>query len=301
MVAAGLLGVITTLAVVGYQYYIPKAQASEVAQMMEAQKLVLAKNIQNETCGLGGETTVLGKYGSLEVSGTPIISEGRSCPSGCKFTYTFGDSSNSNLNGKVVDVNVLNNFKLSKTTTTTLAEKYLPSEFGRSETLSGDNCTAITLTNPTITNGTNTGTEIGEVDPTTPTTPNPSTDTGPEDTTTPNSKTETGSTTETSSTTETNCVKYQAQAICSDMGTYSCDVYNGNRRNGVSFYLQGEANNRNLLPRAALKMFSFIMRNGRCPATRDENYSTAVMGVGMSCHTVDISKLQLNTSCPAVD
>ncbi len=97
------------------------------------------------------------------------------------------------------------------------------------------------------------------------------------------------------------CVKYQAQAICIDWGVYSCDVYNGNRRNGVSFYLQGEANNRNLLVPAAQRVFSFIMKNGRCPATRDEKYSTEVMGVGMSCHTVDISKLQLNTSCPAVD
>ena len=168
MVVTGMLGVVTTLAVVGYQYQIPKAQATEVVEMMETQKLLLAKNIQKGVCNLASENSVVGRYGVLKISGSPIHSEGDSCPTGCKFTYSFNSDVHKALSGKSVDVSVLGNLKLSKTTATTLNSKYLPTEFGEAQPITGDNCAAITETTPSVTNGTNTGTETGEVNPSTP-------------------------------------------------------------------------------------------------------------------------------------
>lgn len=275
MVTVTVVGVLASIAIPHYHSRVAKAQTSEAMSLIDAEKVnVTQYMLKKNGCGTISNNPVEGKYGSIEVTGN-LKSDAVQYPNtlqgtGCLITYTFkSDGVSKRLAGKKITAELFNNSTLSKATSTNVGAEYLSPVFVAQ--------VSDPVVKPTITTETPLVAKDTVLIPVEAGTP------------------------EIGSTTETNCVKYQAQMICSDMGTYSCDVYNGNRRNGVSFYLQGEANNRNLLQPAALKMFSFIMRNGRCPATRDENYSTAVMGVGMSCHTVDISKLQLNTSCPAVD
>lgn len=195
MVAVGVCSLTTLFAVVGYQYTIANAQALESIQMMEANRLLLAKSIQKGVCSESADP-ISGKYGKLSITGTPVKSKGESCPTGCVLTYTFDDTAHVGLRGKVVEVNVLNNLNLAMSNATTLAEKYLPKRFAQAEVVTGDNCAAMALTDPEFTEGAVTGTEEGDVDPGTPSPPEGSgggTTTEPEETPDPEVTTPSGS------------------------------------------------------------------------------------------------------------
>lgn len=187
LTSVAVVGIMSALGVGAYTFYIPKAQSKEAGQMMMHQMLELSSQVKKGACTTNGNPlSIKGKYGTLLVSGTPVKSPGSSCPSGCNMQYTFGGAGVHNqLNGKVFVVDALNNGKLSQANGTTLAEKYWPAGISKLPVNAGDSCTAIAKTPPSTTDGSVSGTEVGDAEPTPPSPPTGSTTPPPTGSTTP--------------------------------------------------------------------------------------------------------------------
>lgn len=156
--------VLAAIAMGGYQYYVPKAQAFESAEMIHIERMIAIEAIKSGKCS---PRTVQGKYGSIAHSGTFNVVIGQTCPSGCKIRYTFKDSDvHGAVKGKIVDVDVLNNGQVSLTNETNLNAKYIPGTLISRTVSSSDNCTSVTNTAPAITGGSNLNqTEQGDAPP----------------------------------------------------------------------------------------------------------------------------------------
>ena len=172
VVTVAIVGGLVATTFLGYQLAIPKSQASEMSNMVSAQSLALFKNMQNGYCTKSGTTEqIQGKYGTLSVSGAQLKNKGETCPSGCKLNFTFNSTSHPSIKGKVLALDVLNNFKYTKGAGTTLDEKFITKTLIDGQTAVGENCTASTIQAPTTTDGEISGSEIGEAAPAPPTTP----------------------------------------------------------------------------------------------------------------------------------
>lgn len=196
LVAVAAVGIVTVMALVTYKWSLLKAQSKESAQMIQLNTVNVAPQLKEGRCTVDGKPlTIKGKYGELIISGNYANSGGSSCPSGCTVQYKFNANGvDPALAGKLLSADVLNNSKLSKNDSTTLAEKYWPHDFIKKSPLVGDNCAAIAPTDPTQTKGDATGTETGLTDPTTPApgggTTDPTTPGGTTDPTTPGGSTD---------------------------------------------------------------------------------------------------------------
>lgn len=172
VVTVAIVGGLVATAFLGYQLAIPKSQASEMSNMVSAQSLALFKNMQNGYCTKSGTTEqIQGKYGTLSVSGAVLKNKGETCPSGCKLNFTFNSTSHPSIKGKVLALDVLNNFKYTKGAGTTLDEKFITKTLIDGQPAVGENCTTSTTQAPTTTDGEISGSEIGEAAPVPPTTP----------------------------------------------------------------------------------------------------------------------------------
>lgn len=135
MVAVGIVGVLSSIAVPVYQDHVTRTQVSEALAVMEANKSKLSDSlIHTHTCSFSGSPTVVGKYGTLAVSGT-MIPNSMSSPrkvlkTGCILTFTFKSS---DINKRIVDKTVvadfLSNATLSKNPTGTTQDTFLPKTF----------------------------------------------------------------------------------------------------------------------------------------------------------------------------
>ena len=167
-IACGL----TVAAVGGYTWYLPKAQSEEADQLIKAQLWELSGQSKAHYCSSGGAPiTTEGKYGKLVLTPGNSVVTGASCPSGCTLVYTYNATGVSKtLAGKHIDVDVLNNLKVSKKASTNVDARFLPHGLATLSPLPGDACPTVALTDPTATNGNVTGSETGDSDPT-PVTP----------------------------------------------------------------------------------------------------------------------------------
>ena len=129
MIVVAIIGILAAVAVPQYQNYIAKSQAAESMSLFSGGKAAIFNNLQAGVCTTGTEDTVVGKYGTLTVGGTPSTAVGDLVSSGCTMTYTFkaaADGVSSKVAGKVLTVTVNNNGTFYKSTGTTLEDIFLP-------------------------------------------------------------------------------------------------------------------------------------------------------------------------------
>ena len=89
MIVVAIIGILAAVAVPQYQNYIAKSQAAESMSLFSGGKAAIFNNLQAGVCTTGTEDTVVGKYGTLTVGGTPSTAVGDLVSSGCTMTYTF--------------------------------------------------------------------------------------------------------------------------------------------------------------------------------------------------------------------
>ena len=112
MIVVAIIGILAAVAVPQYQNYIAKSQAAESMSLFSGGKVAISNNLQAGACTTGAEDTVVGKYGTLTILGTPAVTTGDLVPSGCTMTYTFKAATagvSTKVAGKTLEVTVNNN------------------------------------------------------------------------------------------------------------------------------------------------------------------------------------------------
>lgn len=171
VVAVAVVSGLAAVAVPSYQNYVARTQAAEAEKLINAERVNLFSSMQKGHClAPGAQSTQKGRFGVLTTSGTFVASKGLSCDSGCDVTYTFNADANKHIAGKKVSVDVRQNGDISKNASTTVDQRYLSDNLNRVGTVNaGDNCTALSITKPTATEGSGaSGTENGVAMPTNP-------------------------------------------------------------------------------------------------------------------------------------
>lgn len=135
MVAVAMVGVISTIAVPVYQVHITKTQVSEAFSTMEANKAKISDSlIRKDLCELDGTKTVVGKYGTLTVSGNWIAnslsSPNKVLKTGCVLTYKFNSEGVTKyIPNKTIVADLLSNSTLSKNVSGTVPDQFIPKVF----------------------------------------------------------------------------------------------------------------------------------------------------------------------------
>ena len=112
MIVVAIIGILAAVAVPQYQNYIAKSQAAEAMSLFSGGKAAISNNLQEGKCTTGTEDTVVGKYGTMTILGTPLATTGDLVSSGCTMTYTFKPQAagvSSKVADKVLTVTVNNN------------------------------------------------------------------------------------------------------------------------------------------------------------------------------------------------
>ena len=94
------------------QINIAKSQAAEAMTLFSSGKTAIANNLQAGVCTTDAEDTVVGKYGTMKIEGSPLATTGDLVSSGCTMTYTFKAASagvSTKVAGKDLTVTVNNN------------------------------------------------------------------------------------------------------------------------------------------------------------------------------------------------
>ncbi len=193
-VTVAVTAIIATIAVPSYKYYIGQAQVNESNNAATMRALAVGQNLKRGQCTevAGVNDVFKNRYGTLTISGTKVNSTGENCPSGCKATFVFNNTTDKAVQGKQITYDILNNLKLSLASTN-LDSRYLSKGIGKVSKTATDNCTAVSANALTPTTGgtsgstsstTGTPSTSGEVTdttkPTTPTAPTtPTTPTNP--------------------------------------------------------------------------------------------------------------------------
>ena len=306
VVGIAVAGGLTVVATPIYHTYIAKSQAAEADRLINTERIHVFSNMQRGSC-LSGNTPSPqeGRYGTLALSGNFKAKSGKSCPSGCEITYTFGANTNKLIAGKKVVVNVLMDGGVTKNNKTTLQDKFWASDITRADAVVvGDNCTALAVETPTFTAGAApAGNEIGAtapesgggsggvIPPTTPTTPVTPPPVTPPPVTPPPGEV-------TPPELPSDCPKYTGYMTChQDTGYINCRIYTDSSRKVVGGVVGGGYPVSTLLLATAQRTATFAFNNGRCPQTTEEVADTSLGGARVSCSLVKPFKLQLVDRC----
>ena len=134
MIVVAIIGILAAIAIPAYQNYIAKSQASEAFTLMGGAKTDVNSNLQSNLCTKGDTTpdVIAGKYGTLSIAGTPVISNAATASTGCTLTYLFETTGvSSQVSGKKIVATLNNNGTLSQSTETesTINPELLPKSF----------------------------------------------------------------------------------------------------------------------------------------------------------------------------
>ncbi len=135
MIVVAIVGILAAIAVPQYQNYIARSQVSEAFSLMSGAKATIQNNLQAGQCtsGVTAENTIVGKYGTLTIAGTPAAAGAAADTdaSGCTLAYVFGATTTGvspKIAGTNITANVLNNGALSRSGGSTNVT-FLPKSF----------------------------------------------------------------------------------------------------------------------------------------------------------------------------
>ena len=91
MIVVAIIGILAAVAVPAYQNYIARSQASEAFSLMAGAKVNIQDSLQAGACtsATPADNTIVGKYGSLVITGTAAATVAPTDATGCVMTYTF--------------------------------------------------------------------------------------------------------------------------------------------------------------------------------------------------------------------
>lgn len=128
MIVVAIIGVLSSVAIPMYQNYIARSQVSEAFTLFGGAKITIQDNLQTGSCGT---EKFIGKYGDLDITGSPITTPG-STSTGCTLTYTFKNASQGvspKIAEKKIIATVLSNGSLDKSADTDTDDIFLPKSF----------------------------------------------------------------------------------------------------------------------------------------------------------------------------
>lgn len=124
MIVVAIIGILAAIALPAYQDYIAKSQLSEAFTLADGMKTTIATNRERSSCTStdASANSVTGKYGTATIDNVAAPN--------CTITYVVSASASdrisaANKNTLKMTVDPESN-KLSKTTGTTVEDKYIP-------------------------------------------------------------------------------------------------------------------------------------------------------------------------------
>ncbi|WP_151795304.1 pilin [Acinetobacter soli] len=133
MIVVAIIGILAAIAIPAYQNYIARSQASEAFTLADGLKTTIQTNLQNNSCFKSSsysaaDDSITGKYGVAKITTT-----GSNATLKCGVEYNFNSSGVSNkVAGTKIIMDISDNGVISKNSSTTTGDDYLPKSFGTS-------------------------------------------------------------------------------------------------------------------------------------------------------------------------
>ena len=132
MIVVAIIGILAAIAIPAYQDYIARTQVSEGVALASGLKTQITDNLQAGACtsGTASENTIVGKYGTAVISGTPAAvtsTTTATTPNGCVVTYTLNSTGvSARIASKILGLDMLANGSYKSKSTTNLNAKFVP-------------------------------------------------------------------------------------------------------------------------------------------------------------------------------
>lgn len=129
MIVVAIIGILAAIAIPAYQDYTARSQLSEGVSLAGGLKTQISDSLQAGSCvsSVSSENTVVGKYGTAVITGTPNSATSATAANGCKVTYTVitGTGVSNKISGKTLILDMLVNGSY-KSNGGTADAKYIP-------------------------------------------------------------------------------------------------------------------------------------------------------------------------------
>ena len=129
MIVVAIIGILAAIAIPAYQDYTARSQLSEGVSLAGGLKTQISDSLQAGSCvsSVSSENTVVGKYGTAVITGTPNSATSATAANGCTVTYTVitGTGVSNKISGKTLILDMLVNGSY-KSNGGTADAKYIP-------------------------------------------------------------------------------------------------------------------------------------------------------------------------------
>lgn len=130
MIVVAIIGILAAIAIPAYQDYTARSQLSEGVSLAGGMKTQIADSLQEGTCtsSISAENTIVGKYGTAVISGTPNSATSATAANGCVVTYTVINTTgvSNKIKGAALELEMLVNGSYKSGANTTADAKYIP-------------------------------------------------------------------------------------------------------------------------------------------------------------------------------
>ena len=129
MIVVAIIGILAAIAIPAYQDYTARSQLSEGVSLAGGMKTQIADSLQAGSCvsSVSAENTIVGKYGTAVITGTPNSATSATVANGCVVTYTVINTTgvSNKIKGKTLILKMLVNGSY-KSDGGTADAKYIP-------------------------------------------------------------------------------------------------------------------------------------------------------------------------------
>lgn len=130
MIVVAIIGILAAIAIPAYQDYTARSQLSEGVSLAGGLKTQIADSLQAGSCvsTVSAENTIVGKYGTAVITGTPTSTTSANAANGCVVTYTVINTTgvSNKIKGATLILNMLVNGSYKADATSTADPKYIP-------------------------------------------------------------------------------------------------------------------------------------------------------------------------------